>query len=630
MFKINPKNPQPASLELQNSKKFRGEINESVHRSPQDHPEQSNQASRPPSLNEHRFELIEGAMIGESKKLDSCFSKTMWVSDKDPQCYQVCRQAHRIDQVKKKVLSSSKSNSHKSSGEIRPIKVLPPSISLKNLQDLTQFLEEESKDFHFEPNAAREIAEDIVGKIKQEKFLELLHGGKISIERVGWRKAGAEDKYYLIIRDPKEEGGLSVLVSGYSRRGSPRAVTIRKGNNENTACLRKRSQRLNKRDLIRNQNLELAKLLTKENAPNVCQMMSYEDGIKVSRLGDMDINQLNLEKLTKMQRLNLYRSLFKGIFQMHSLGLCHRDLKCENVVVHINEEEEPIAWIIDFLDFLEEEGKNRLGTPIIGTYCMWSPDCVAAYEKWKEQSKQPVQERTAVALANPKDDVWAAMLIICELESPLTEQHRMLSPELIEVFEEYKRTVMDIDEDIEDLLEHFHNYFKTHPNNLFDAKRASITEYPLDCLIYQMGSMRSERRLSSKEVLEWLPEHPDSFRIDVPVSRQTVMELQALRKNFLTLSNLGDLGWKECEQRYNACIESCEKGFKDTFSVVCRKIVQIKAPEAWQKHEGQHSISSSQHCRTPEIRDDIELQALEHLLNNLYVHFLDEKKPVHA
>ncbi len=643
MFKIGRKNPLPqqASSELHNpnrkeSFKFCQRISKFFCRKTKDNAEQSNWANLPLSRNKHSFKLIEGARldnpeiddferIGKPKKLDSLFSATMWEFHKDPQSSQVCRQVHRIDRAKKKVLSPSESDFRKSNGGIRPTQVLSCSSFLGSVPNLTRFLKRKSKNYHFESGAVEKIAQDISNRIGKEKFFRLVNEGKVSIERLGLRTTRKEDKYYLIIREPKRSGGFNSFQIGYSRRGTPRAIII-----ENICAKKDYSpEEIKQRNAVKNENFTLAERLTKENAPNVCRIMNYEDGIKVLQLGGKNLHELDLKNLTKVQRLNLYRDLFKGLFQMHSVGLCHRDLKCGNVVIHINQQGEPVPWIIDILDFLEEEGKNRLGTALIGTQRMLSPNGVAAYKKERAQRLRPVEERGLIAPANPKDDVWAAMLMICQLESKVREQDRMLSPEFIKMFGEYECTVMSTHY-MEDFCANFQKYFQTYRDNLFDAKRAFVTDYPLNRLVYQMASTRSEQRPSSKEVLEYFPEHPDSFRIDVPVVKKTVMTLQELRKDFLKLSNLGDPAWKEGEQHYIQLMESCGQRFKDVFSSVHKKIVQIKAPDALQKHESQHLISSSQHSGTPEIRDDVELQVLEHLLNNLYVRFLDERTLVPA
>ncbi len=538
MFKIGRNNPLPqqASSELQNpnrKKPFnsRRAINESVYQETKDNAEQSNLANQPLSLNKHSFEPIErvrldnlrtddSEMIGAPKKLDSCFPETMREFHKASQFAQDCRRVPGSGWIEEEVLRSNEPDLCKSNGKIRPSKVLSLSNPLKSTEALIEFLERESANLHFELGAVKKIAEDVSARLEKTEFCRLLTKGKVSFERVGWR-TGGEDKYYFIIRDSKIKGSFSSFQIGHSRRGSPRAITIEE-KNEDMVLFPEEIKRLEERRVIRNQNLELVKRLTKENAPNVCRMMNYEDGIKVSRLGDMNIHQ-GVKKWTKMQRLNLYRSLFKGLFQMHSVGLCHRDLKCRNVVVHINEQQEPVAWIIDILDFLEEEGMNRLGTAMIGTRCMWSPDHVAAYQKEQLQMGRPVEDREPVALANPKDDVWAAMLMICQLEdlvSQVSQEDSMLSPEFIQIFVEYRQKVMHLHSKREFYIS-FQDYFKLHPDNLFDAGRASVTDYPLDHLVYQMASTRSEQRLSSKQVLERFPEHADSLRIDVPGSLRT-------------------------------------------------------------------------------------------------------------
>ncbi|MGE0669931.1 MAG: hypothetical protein AB7O89_03250 [Parachlamydiales bacterium] len=407
-------------------------------------------------------------------QLDPQLLETMWEFHEDQKCSQV----EKIDQVEKKVLNLSEADHSKSNGEIRPVNVLSLFLPIRFAPDLTSFLKGEFKSYRFEPGAAAKIASDVRNRIGEKEFFKLVKQGRVTIERVGQRKSSGEDKYYLIIKKPDASGAFSSFQIGYSRRGEKRGVNIEK-DYTNIAHSSEEIELLQKEQKVKTQNLELAKRLTKNYAPNVCQMMNFEDGIKLSRLGDMSLDKFDLTQMTKAQRLKLYRSIFEGLFQMHSVGLCHRDLKCENVVVHIDQNGEAVAWIIDILDFLEEEGANRLGTAIIGSKHMWSPDSVEAYEKEQAQRNQPIKE--PVALANPKDDVWAAMLMICQLECKLPEQDRMLSPEFIEMFKTYKENVMD-ESFIRRFCVGFHEYSKSHPHNIFEAERPPATDYPLDRL----------------------------------------------------------------------------------------------------------------------------------------------------
>ncbi|MBS0653193.1 MAG: hypothetical protein JSR39_06635 [Verrucomicrobia bacterium] len=690
MFRVSRKDPQAqqASSETQEQKRkelfgFRRGVSEFVDRVTKGKAEQSSQTNPPATLGERSFERISNieidyeeiddfVIIGKLEKkeeplpemegldeaavnqwiesqsdlpkekeseeydgkleksdseggvgeLDPKLLETMWEFHEDQKLSQV----QRIDRVEKKVLNPSASESSKSNGEMRPIKVLSFSRPVRFAPDLTKFLKGEFKGYRFEPGAAAKIAGDVRNRIGEKQFFELVKQGRVSIERVGHRKSSGEDKYYLIIKKPDASGAFSSFQIGYSRKGEKRGVNIEK-DYADIAHSPEEIELLQKEREVKTQNLELAKRLTKENAPNVCQMMNYEDGVKVSRLGSMSLDKLDLSQLTKAQRLKLYRSIFEGVFQMHSVGLCHRDLKCENVVVHINENGEAVAWIIDILDFLEEEGENRLGTAIIGTKHMWSQDSVEAYEKEQAQRNQPVKE--PVALANPKDDVWAAMLMICQLESKLPEQDRMLSPEFMEMFKTYKENVMD-EGFIRRFCSKFREYFEAHPGNLFAADQPPATDYPLDRLVYQMAATQHEARPSAKEVLERFPENLDSFRFNVPVNREAVMELQQLRREFVELSMQGDPRKAEAAERYYAFKKGCGKEFKAAFAAVCEKIVEIGAQEAWQKHAGLRSSSISQSEEDMGNGIDIELQALDHLLSNLYVRFLDEKPPVNA
>ncbi|MGE0670465.1 MAG: hypothetical protein AB7O89_05985, partial [Parachlamydiales bacterium] len=211
----------------------------------------------------------------------------------------------------------------------------------------------------------------------------------------------------------------------------------------------------------------------------------------------------------------------------------------------------------------------------------------------------------------------------------LPEQDRMLSPEFIEMFKTYKENVMD-ESFIRRFCVGFHEYFKSHPHNIFEAERPPATDYPLDRLVYQMASTQHEARPSAKEVLERFPEHPDSFRFPVPVYRKAVVELQQLRREFLELLKQRDPRKAEAAARYYAFKKECGKEFKEVFFYTFEKIMLSNAQEASQKHVGLHSSGLSQSEDNEGNGIDIELQVLDHLLSNLYVRFLDEKTSVQA
>lgn len=576
-----------------------------------------------PDGKEREGKLERSESEGGIGHLDPQLLETMWEFHEDQKRSQV----QRVDQVEKKVLSPSEQDLSKSHGGVRPFKVLSLVLPVRFAPELTSFLKSEFKGYNFTPDAAKKIAHDVRDRIGEREFFKLVKQGCVAIEKVGKKKNG-EDKYYLIIKKPDGGGAFSSFQIGYSRQGEKLGVNIEKSYS-NIAHSPEEMELLEKEREVKTQSLNLAKRLTKENAPNVCQMKGFEDGIKVSRLGETSLDRFDVAQLTKEQRLKLYRSLVEGLFQMHSVGLCHRDMKVENVVVHREKNGDVVAWIIDFLDFLEEDGNNRLGTAMIGTKQMWSPDCVRAYELEQAQKRKPQEEQVAVALANPKDDVWAAMLMICQMESKVPEQDRLLSPEFMQMFGAYKESVME-QSFIRQFCARFHEYFDAHPNNLFQGEVGPAIDYPLDRLVYQMGCVDQERRLSSQQVLEQFPDHADSFRVRVPVLREAVNELRGLRQEYLELARVNDPRKQEAADRYNGCLERCGEGFNEAFTGISERILQVRTKGAMQKQLGHQSSGFGQHEPAFENQSDIELQILDHMLDNLYIRFLDERTPVHA
>ncbi|MBS0607379.1 MAG: hypothetical protein JSR57_10560 [Verrucomicrobia bacterium] len=568
-----------------------------------------------------RFDRAESE--GGLGQLEPQLLETMWEFHED----QKLSSAQKIDRIERKVLSPQSLHESLLDAPSRHVKVLSFFRPLSLAPELTKFLSREFKGYDFTSDAVAKIANDIRDRIGEREFFKLVKQGCVAIEKVGMRKNG-KDKYFLIIRKPDGGGAFSSFQIGYSRQGEKRGVNIEK-NYANIAHSPEEVELLEKEREVKSQSLELAKRLTKENAPNVCQMMSFEAGVKVSRLGETSLEKFDVANLTKQQRLKLYRSLVEGLFQMHSVGLCHRDMKVENVVVHREANDDVVAWIIDLLDFLEEEGRNRLGTAIIGTKHMWSPDCVRAYELEQSQKRKPREEQEAVALANSKDDVWAAMLMICQMESKVPEQERLLSPEFMQMFVAYRETVME-ESFMRKFCKSFHEYFNVHQNNLFQADQAPAIDYPLDRLVYQMAWVDQEQRLSSKQVLEQFPDQTDAFRQHVPVIKEAVKELRQLRQEYLELARVNDSHKNQAFMRYNEYMESCGAGFREAFDTISEKILQVRTKEAMQKQLGHHSSGFGQHEPAFENQMDIELQVLDHLLENLYIRFLDERTPVNA
>lgn len=331
---------------------------------------------------------------------------------------------------------------------------------------------------------------------------------------------------------------------------------------------------------IKRENLELAKRLTKDNAPNVCQMVNHEDGVKVFKFEEIDLNSL-----TKSQRLNLYKTIFQGLFQIHSVGLCHRNVKCENIVVHTDENGDTVAAITGLIDFLEEEGKNRIREDLVETKQIWSP--------------QQMDAGVDGTLANSKDDAWAAMLMICEMETKVSEEGRMLSPELIQIFRTYQQDVMG-QEAAGQFFSSFQTYVKEHPENLFQGAQLQH-DYPIDRLVYMMAGMDGGDRLSSKEVLEFFPEDLNRFLHSVGVERAVVQRLLELHSD----------PTDEAQENYRKLMGECGEEFHETFSVVCSKLAAKKQQEA-----------------QPIDENGIESEALAYMLRNRYFWFSDEKIPL--
>ncbi len=291
-----------------------------------------------------------------------------------------------------------------------------------------------------------------------EKF-ENKYRNRIMIERIGFDKNG-RNKFYITIDKTKSKGGWNQFQIGISRRGTLRGV------------LRPRSsQRIDSENL--GNAMELRNRLGKKYQGPISRVMNEENGVKVTELGGEDLFDLvQHTKLSKAVRLVIYKSLLEGVRELHRHGFTHSDLKMENIVVVRNGEGEITGVKIIDLDRLTEIGKShrtRVGT----RYVPYSPERIFGKD---------------AGVANPKDDIWAAMCVICNLESKADEGDRLLQPTLVDKFNEYKQALRD-DVAEEKLYSKKSLFDATGPANLFNN------------LIFHMGTIESAKRPAVERII---------------------------------------------------------------------------------------------------------------------------------
>lgn len=360
-----------------------------------------------------------------------------------------------------------------------------------NAEDLErkEWLAERIKNLNFEPCAVDKILSyPLIQKMSLAELQE-----KVAIRSIGKRKMHATDeasdhgqieqaKHYLYLNDKQGEGGCSNVFIGFSRKGTERAISIAKHVQE--------AQKLEKQMLLANQ-------LTSENAPHIARVKNHEGPYRAAILGGKDLAQGKIWELSQEARLTVYQDLFQGLDEMHRLGLVHRDIKLENVV--FNQKEDKIgALIIDYIDFLTQEGAI---TQIQGSPIYFSPEIV----------RHILTEFNYDFEASSKSDMWAAMLMICEIELRAQKYNRssLLSPAFLKSYEKYRTTafqnakLLSTPKGFIEFLNALGQQFSIceQKNNLFIVGFPS-PKFPMDKIVKSMGYLTPNERASAAAVLD--------------------------------------------------------------------------------------------------------------------------------
>jgi len=325
------------------------------------------------------------------------------------------------------------------------------------------------KDLGFQAGALDNIYRSLGNgneEVGKDRLLEYIRDGKITVERIGFSKEKenqpVQAKFYIIIDEEKDKGANNQFYIGYSRSGTIRGII---------------------KDVHgKRRVLELAeKLSSKDTFDDHIQrrcsrIMSHEPGVKACQLGGSNLWNLDLSKLTRSERFKLYISIFEGLNVIHKIGV-HQDVKPGNIVV----DGENCAMFIDF-DTIKESNKE---TPLrTGTLQYFSPERLRKY-----YDKQTI-------VASKMDDVWAAMLTICELEAKLPKSERLLSDQFVNRTKEYFQTLKGLDDSsIKKRIEYLQLF-----NNLFYYLKPD-PKYPLDAVVYETAHTNPRERYSAAGVL---------------------------------------------------------------------------------------------------------------------------------
>lgn len=347
--------------------------------------------------------------------------------------------------------------------------------SVINISPLVGFSRNDSgvkkvlNDLGFKPEALDNIYCCLGNGDKEQgkhRLLDLIRDGKVTVERIGFSKEKegrpAQAKFYMIINEVKDQGGNNQFHIGFSLKGTMRGITKEVNKSSKVPEL---AEKLSSRDTFN------------EHIQRRCsRIMNHEPGIKVSQLGKCNLWDLDLSQLTKSQRFRLYISIFEGLNVIHKLGV-HQDVKPGNIVI----DEEYHAMFIDFDTMKKKEAST---SRFSGTLIYYSPERLRKFI-----NATPIE-------ASKKDDIWAAMQSICELEVQLPESERLLSEEFVQRYEEYRSTIKNMD---------MPNYLKRinylGPSiNLFEGLKPD-PRYPLDALVYETAHTIPENRYTARDVL---------------------------------------------------------------------------------------------------------------------------------
>lgn len=239
------------------------------------------------------------------------------------------------------------------------------------------------------------------------------------------------------------------------------------------------------------EQIELASKL--DNAHHIAKVKRFTPRYCVAKLGGANLTSPEIRSYTKEQRLKVYKSIFKGLKEMHSNNLVHTDLKPANIVLS----DKKGALIIDYVDTLSEKEKT---CPVRGTPLYLAPEAVSAVVNGSRMMK-----------VTPAVDIWAAMRTICDIEYDIAkkrgEKESLVSKQLLfhstGLFEVLGREGGGAASFIRRVHKNISN-----KKNLFDNIPLYVKrnpKSPLDKLIIQMAHINPADRPSASAILEQWP-----------------------------------------------------------------------------------------------------------------------------
>jgi len=238
--------------------------------------------------------------------------------------------------------------------------------------------------------------EDVV-----RKFFTLCKKGLITIERVGHQNEDpTKANLFIVVREALGTGGSHHSYLAVDPTGQD-------------LCL---LERIPGAPVAQTPHCKDPRLQT----ISVSYCMHEEKGLQIIPRGGITLEALLKDPalLTRENRQLIYKKLLKTIEGLHQLGYVHGDLKLDNVMVKLNSN-----GVVSDLLVIDLQGMTRINgpEPQRGNFPHASPERLMQLK----------------LRGNPKDDVWAAMYMICEIERAASGKDPLLSSETLIQFQKY-------------------------------------------------------------------------------------------------------------------------------------------------------------------------------------------------
>ncbi|MBX9745164.1 MAG: hypothetical protein K2X08_08150 [Chlamydiales bacterium] len=303
------------------------------------------------------------------------------------------------------------------------------------------------------------------GKATFEKYKSY---GRVTIEKIGADKNGFS-KFYLVVDKQLGVGGWNSCQIGVSQNATLRAIIRPLPGVSDSENLKNAK--------------ELRKALGLKYRGPISRVMNCENGVKVTELGGDNLHVLSrTNSLSKKERLIVYKSLLQGLVDLHRHHYVHTDLKTANIVVMKDDEGAITGVKIIDLDRLSKIGESHNTAPEV-RYLPYSPERIFVRDQ---------------GIASPKDDIWAAMLIICKMESMVSPEVRWLNPSFISKYEEYQDKLEAMTE--EELPAYPENQLYTSKSLFGGTNPGTLFENT----IFNMGLISPKSRPEAIQILPFL------------------------------------------------------------------------------------------------------------------------------